>query len=256
VPERFVPVVRDQRAAVLGAIANLTADDWVRPTICDAWTVKDVVSHLVENELLFGAAYRGELQALDADSQAGVDRWATVDGDTVRYSLWHHGQATQRVIDSRSDESWLRPIGSAGPPGELQLRHALRLHFVELAVHGHDVTSAVGAPNAWGDRAGRLVEYCLRAAPAVLARKDHAAAGTLEVRIEELDPMSLDGRPGAWRFIRGSSPDPTIVWITDAETMVLATTGRLPAAHAIERSRVEGDAAALDALLGVWNVTG
>src|SRR5439155_20341027 len=151
VAERFSPLVNDQRAALLGVLSHVAGDEWQGPTVCDPWTVKDVVAHLVENELLLGRVYRGELGDLGADAHEGVGRWSRVDGETVRYSLWHHGQATQRVIDSRSDESWRRPVSQDG--ATFELRQALRIHFFELAVHGHDITAAVGVPSVWGDRA-------------------------------------------------------------------------------------------------------
>ena len=250
--ERFAPHVNDQRAALLGVISNL-AEEWKLPTPCDGWTVHDIVAHLVENELLFGRLYRGELTDLSADAQEGVDRWSKVDGETVRYSLWHHGSATQRVIDSRSDESWRRPVEHAGQP--LELRQALRVHFFELAVHGHDVTSALGLGPVWADGAGMVVEYCLRGAPRALGRSNTPPDGTFVVRSPEIGARTLDGTSGAWRLLPDEASQATARWDTDAETLVLATCGRLPVADALGRSTVSGDAERLSTLLAGWQVT-
>jgi len=253
VAERFAPLVAEQRAALLGVLGHLSAEDWTRPTVCEGWTVKDVAAHLVEGELLFGRLYRGELGELNLDTQGGVDRWRRVDGETVRYSLWHHGQATQRVIDSRSDESWRRMVSAAGL--ELQLRHALRLHFFELAVHSHDLTSAVGAPAAWGDRAAVAADYCIRAAPAALAGSGTDRGGSIVVRAGGLPPRTLTSDDGGWRVLLDEAAAGDAAWETDAETLVLATTRRIDAGEALARSKVDGDAMLLREVLEAWWVT-
>ena len=250
--ERFAPLVRDQRAALLGALSHVEGDAWDLPTVCAPWTVKDVAAHLVESELLLGRLYRGELDDITADDDEDVERWRKVDGSTVRYSLWHHGEATQRVIDSRSDESWRRQVGQDG--ATVELRHALRIHFFELAVHGHDITSALGAPAPWGDRAWVVVEACMRRAPAVLASEP--ARGSIIVRVPEVGSRTLDGTGTGWTLADDEPEQPSAVWDTDAETFVLATTGRLPAPDALARSKVDGDAAYLETVVGAWRVVG
>ena len=253
-PEPYAPLVRDQRAALLGVLSDVAGDDWERRTICDPWTVKDVVAHLVEGELQFGRLYRGEIDELATDAAEGVERWRRVDGDTVKYSLWHHGQATQRVIDSRPDESWGRRVTQVGSP--MELRGLLPMHFFELAVHSLDVSAALGKPSIWGDRAAPLVEYFLGLAPPALAGTP--ASGSIEVRVPEVGTRSLDGRSGEWVLREGSGSDgqgdTTATWHTDAETLVLVTTGRLAIADALARTKVEGDPSLLEMALAEWQL--
>jgi len=40
-----------ERAALLGLLDSLTADDFERPTIAGDWTVKDIAGHLVADDL-------------------------------------------------------------------------------------------------------------------------------------------------------------------------------------------------------------
>ena len=251
-PEPFAPLVRDQRAALLGLLSDVAGEDWERLTVCDPWTVKDVVAHLVEGELQFGRLYRGEIDELATDTEEGVDRWRRVDGDTVRYSLWHHGQAAQRVIDTRPDKSWGRQVTNFGEP--MELRRALPIHFFELGVHSHDVSVALGKPPIWGDRAGPLVEYIIGRATSALA--ETPASGSIEVRIPEVGPRTLDGRSGGWILLDQSggdgAGDPAATWHTDAETLVLVTTGRLAIPDAIAHSKVEGDPSLLERVLADW----
>lgn len=228
----------------------MSADGWDRVTVCDPWTVKDVGAHLVELELQFGRVLRGETDEIAMDNDEAVERWRRVDGDTVRYSLWHHGSATQRVIDTRPDDSWSRAVTHTGQP--IELRRALPMHLFELAVHAHDITGAVGVPAIWGERAGPLVGWFVDEAPRALALTP--ASGAIEVRIPEAGTRVLDGRSGEW-LTGHDTAAATARWETDAETLMLATTGRLAVADALARSTVDGDRALLETVLEDWQLS-
>ena len=249
VAEPFAPLINDQRAALLGVLSDMPADGWDRVTICDPWTVKDVGAHLVELELQFGRVLRGEADEIAMDNDEAVERWRRVDGDTVRYSIWHHGSATQRVIDTRPDDSWSRGVTHSGQA--IELRRALPMHLFELAVHAHDITAALGVASIWGERAGPLVGWFVEEAPRALALTP--ASGAVEVRVHEGGAHVLDGRSGEW-LVGDDAAVATARWETDAETLLLATTGRLPVADALARSTVEGDRALLEAVLDDWQL--
>ena len=247
-------LTNDQRAELLGLLSSLPAEEWNRPTGCRGWPVHDVIAHLVEGELLFGRVYRGELKALtreDADPHAGVERWARADGETLRFSLWHHGSATQRVIDSRSEESWNRDLIVFDRP--LKLRDVLRLHFFDLALHSYDVSAALGGPSLWGDRAPFIVEYCVRGAPYALTAAERKADAGIRLEVAGAGSWTIEHRDGAWGIADADTPG-AATWKTDPETLVQATTGRLPAAEALGRSTVEGDATLLGDVLAAWQV--
>lgn len=252
VAEPFAPHVADQRAALLGVLSSIGAEGWRAITVCDPWTVHDVVAHLVEGELRFGRLYRGEIDTLDADNEADVGRWAKVDAETVRYSLWHHGLATQRVIDSRSDESWNREVSHMGWP--IDLRRALRMHFFELAVHAHDVTSALGVQPILDERAAPLADYCISLAPLALALLP--PAGAVELDVGDVGIRTLEGAGRDWQLAGERSAAPTSIWHTDPETLILVVTGRLDVGEAIGRTKTEGDDAALRAILEAWQLAG
>ena len=52
VPVRDVrPLLTEERADFLALLASLDDADWVMPTEAGRWTVKDVVLHLLDDEL-------------------------------------------------------------------------------------------------------------------------------------------------------------------------------------------------------------
>jgi uncharacterized protein (TIGR03083 family) len=252
VAEPFAAHVNDQRAALLGVLSHLAPRDWERPTVCDPWTVHDVVAHLVENELLYGRLYRGEIDDLVGDNEAEVERWRKVDAETVRYSVWHHGQATQRVIDSRTEGSWSRRVSNQGHP--MELRGVLQMHFFELTVHSHDVTEALGTPAIWGSRLAALADYCIELAP--LALTLIPPSGAVELDVAEVGVRSLNGSSKGWTLSSEHAAAPSATWHTDPETLALATTGRLDLDEALSRTKVEGDATLLREILEAWQLAG
>jgi hypothetical protein len=179
-----------------------------------------------------------------------VERWGKVDAETVRYSLWHHGQATQRVIDSRPEASWNREVTHQGWP--IELRRALKMQFFELTIHSHDITAALGLPPNWDDRAPALVDYCVELAPLALGLMP--PSGAVELDVADVGVRTLDGSSGEWALAPERAPAPTATWHTDPETLVLATTGRLDLGEAVSRTKVEGDAALLQEVLETWQL--
>jgi uncharacterized protein (TIGR03083 family) len=255
VTERFVPLVNDQRAALLGLLTDIPAEDWSRPTPVRGWPVHDAVAHLVEGELLFGRVYRGELTAVtreDADPQAGVERWTQADPETLRFSLWHHGSAAQRVIDSRSDGSWRREVSWFGR--SVPLGHVLRFHFFDLAIHSHDVTTGLDAPSLWGDRIPQIVAFCLDEAPDALTRGGVKVEKGVHVEIDGIGSWSLEHPDGTWR-VGEPREGAAVRWETDAETLVRVTTGRMPVDAALGApSCIWGDYDVLRDVVAAWQV--
>ncbi len=50
-PVNAVPLFPEERAALLGLLRSLTTEQWARPTVCAGWSVKDVASHLIADDI-------------------------------------------------------------------------------------------------------------------------------------------------------------------------------------------------------------
>lgn len=251
---RWVDLATAEFSAILGFLGAVEGEAWDRSTVCAGWSVKDVLSHLTNFEVRAGRLYRGETDGADMpaspeESEAGVRLWNVLPGDAVRAAYWQHGTASRRIAERFTDDEWRRPV-KAAPATEL--RHFARIHFFETAVHGHDITSALFAPPLWGDRAPALVELCVKAAPAALEGAAIAPAGSLAVEVESAGRWILASGTDGWKVVPDADADAALS--TDAETLVLATTGRIDVVEAFTRSDVSGDRASAERILAGWRI--
>ena len=51
------PQIRAERAALADDLGGLTDDQWSTPSLCDEWTVRDVVAHMTATTKISGAAF-------------------------------------------------------------------------------------------------------------------------------------------------------------------------------------------------------
>jgi uncharacterized protein (TIGR03083 family) len=247
--EEFAKQIADERAALLAFLAGVEDEGWGRPTVCTGWTVKDVLAHMVEGELTVGSIYRGEVRELPpADNEVGIAKWRALPGVAVRAAFWQHGIAAQRVLDPMTEETWRSPINALGCS---EVRQLVRLHLFDLAVHGHDLTDALGAPPCWTARLPFLVEFVVRAAPMTLARRTEGVAGSLDVRVNGRE-WTIAGTDG-WSLETPKSEASARLSI-DAENLVLLTTGRRPQQEVLDSAQISGDRPLAERILQAWRV--
>ncbi|MFN2613900.1 MAG: maleylpyruvate isomerase family mycothiol-dependent enzyme [Actinomycetota bacterium] len=246
--EQIVKAIEQDRARLLGFLQTVASAAWDTPTMCTGWSVKDVVSHLVETDLLCGRVYRGEIaEAGPPDNAGGIARWSALPGEAVRAALWQHGVAAQRVLEAMTDEAWSRPIDIIG---RTRVPQIARLHLVELCVHGHDITEALGSPALWGERLPFLAEYAVRAAPHAFRSLGVPPHDAFRVKAAGA-AWTIDGRSGQWTISR----DPAEHGIDiDPEDLVLVTMGRMPPEDALARATVHGSAEAARRIMAAWRV--
>src|SRR5260221_2886934 len=234
-----VRLIADQRAALLTAIAAAGSADWDRPTVCAPWNMKDVLAHMVEGELNVGRIYRGEVKEQGyIDPEQGIAKWRALPGEAVRAALWQHGTAAQRVLEAMTEEVWRSPIKAFGCR---EIRQLVRLHLFDIAVHGHDLTDALGVAAVWAPALPFLTEFVVRAALPTLARRGLDPGGSLLVS-DGSRRWLIDGTDGSWRVAHNAAADDGVASIeAEAETLVLLATGRGDREELLGRSVVSRD---------------
>ncbi|MEU4425879.1 maleylpyruvate isomerase N-terminal domain-containing protein [Actinoplanes sp. NPDC024001] len=146
--------LRDEAAAFLAALGQLSAGEWDRPTRCTPWRVRDVVGHVItvlsrvpqmtgapapaRADTTATSYYRADQrfsEAANADRvrtaqerPATRDEFAAVVGEVLAAC---EREPAGRIVRTRHGDAML-------------LTDFLTTRVVELAVHGLDVADAVG----------------------------------------------------------------------------------------------------------------
>ena len=122
-------------------VGRIQPDDWSRPTPCSEWTVRDLVNHLVYEQL-----WVPDLLAGTTVAEIG-DRF---DGDVLGDDPVGRWRASSRA----AREAWLQPgtlerevhLGRGPVPAT---RYILEM-TLDLAVHGWDLARGIDAPSPLG----------------------------------------------------------------------------------------------------------
>ena len=126
-------MVHAERAALIEQLARLDDEQWARPSLCDGWTVHDVVAHLVDTarttRLGFIVALARARFDFDRQNSRGVarERGATPQDTLERF---------RRAASRRST-----------PPAPLDSR------LVEEIVHGEDIRRPLGLTRTYPPQA-------------------------------------------------------------------------------------------------------
>lgn len=149
----------DRRALELtvGLVRQVRADQLGGPTPCSAWTLRQLLEHMIGQHHGFAAAADGETadRSVFAPVPLGPDWSAQYAGSVARVTA---AFAADGVLERRL---WLPEIRDGiGFPAPL----AIGFHFLDYVVHGWDVAAAIGVPY---DPAPDLVEETLARASQV-----------------------------------------------------------------------------------------
>jgi uncharacterized protein (TIGR03086 family) len=115
-------------------ITAVRADQWMAPTPCTEWNVRQLVNHVVRGNRMFAAALRGEPPPPAEPSDVLGDDPVAAFRAASSEVLEAFGQpgAMERMVTV--------PFGNV--PGAV----ALHLRNTELLVHGWDLARAIGQP--------------------------------------------------------------------------------------------------------------
>jgi uncharacterized protein (TIGR03083 family) len=156
---------RAEAHALAAVLAGLPGDDWQQPTRCTPWRVGDVVAHVVAGigrlpRMLDGPGAAAEADAGAAGYFRGGDRFsaatntervaaaqsraAGTDPDTLVRDLTEAARAADDTYRAADPHRLVRTRHG----DTMRLADFLTTRVVEVAVHGLDVTDALGMPPA------------------------------------------------------------------------------------------------------------
>ena len=128
-PNDVWPMVHAERRALIDDLAKLDDTHWMRPSLCDGWTVHDVVAHIVDSAQTTRLGFVVDMARarfdFDRQNANGVER---ARGTTPRQTLERLRQVASRT---------------STPPAPIDTR------IVEAVVHGEDIRRAVGLTRSY-----------------------------------------------------------------------------------------------------------
>lgn len=128
--------LRTATDAFTAVVHQVGADQWDAPTPCDAWTVSDLVSHVVGGNAMSVAMLGGCSQAESAPFLAGLplgdDPVATYEaGAAAQLAAFEEDGALERVVSH--------------PMMDMPGSQAIEFRVGDLTLHAWDLARAIGA---------------------------------------------------------------------------------------------------------------
>jgi hypothetical protein len=155
------------------------------------------------------------------------------------------------VLDAMTEAVWRAPIKAYGCR---EMRQLVRLHAFDVSVHGHDLTDALSVEPVWGPALPFLVEFVVRAAPPTLRRRGLEPEGSLLVEVDDRRWL-IEATGDGWQVDHSPSRGGGAAWMkTDAETLVLLTTGRGDRATLLNSVAASGDGETGQRIVEAWRV--
>ena len=259
-PSERVEVLRQEVAAFKQRVADLSPDDWERPSACDGWSVADVVAHLSGQAFALNVS-RG-LQG-DYSPPAGAAPVTEHNEDEFARNIFQRafntraefGDRLQEVLFQRLDEAVdLFDTVEEGqwdnlcywPPGPEPVHTMLDMRISELTMHAWDVCSCFdpdyrlsdGSVSVLMDTVNRAARRAFRPDPTIPAPQIYRfeigqpveAVYELEIANEETFFRQGEG---------GEQAD--AVFRCDGETFVMVMYGRLDPNEALVSGKMDWD---------------
>ncbi len=119
------PAIASERRSLVAALADLPPEAWSRPSLCEGWTVRDVVAHLVATSRMTPPAFVGKL------ARSGFRFNDMSRGEIERISA---GASDAQLVAALAE----RVDARTAPPGPATT------WLGETIVHGEDIFRALG----------------------------------------------------------------------------------------------------------------
>lgn len=260
-PAGLRPAIDAERRDLLGLLADLSPEDWGRPTAAGRWCVRDIALHLLDDDLGWlsrgrdgdrtglvpmDVPYREFVAALDAKNQRWVDAAQGLSQRVVRELLAWSGD---QVADYHAS---LDPAGTADviwAGGEVPQWLGIGRDFTERWVHQQQIREALGRPGRHARHLPVVLAVFVWAFPHQF-RAPAEPGTTVGVGLGDRR-WHLARRADGWRLEHGAPDTPAAAIEMDADTAWRQLTGATVGRGAV---RVTGPPQLVEPLLAVRGI--
>src|SRR4051794_4520546 len=192
--DQLLPLTR-QRRRLEALLGTLDEEQWMAPSRCDAWTVRDVIAHLVGVNAFWHASVRAGLAGNPTRVLAGFDPAATPPLMVESMKALTSAEVLAEFIST--DEAFLdlvsrlplekksTPVES--PPGHVPVRTLAQHALWDCWVHERDMAIPLAiSPTVEVDEVTSCLRYAAALGPALALEWECAPGGTYA--IEPTDP--------------------------------------------------------------------
>ena len=237
-------------AELLGA---LTEEEWLAPSPCPGWTVKDLAAHVIGTELTLegqaSPALTDELRSaahvhndIGAINEAWVDSFRSRSGAEVLASLREVTGRRAAALAAMSQEEF--DADSWTPAGPGSYGRFMQIRVYDCWIHEQDIRAALGRPgHLSGPPAEQSLDEVARALGYIVGKKAAAPQGS-SVAIDVTGPtqrrlyVTVDGRA---TVVAGLEGEPTARLSLPFGLLMAMASGRVPADPHAEGVGLEGD---------------
>jgi len=265
-PVHVLDLFEDERGLLLKTLNSLSPAEWLTPTVCAGWSVKDIAAHLVADDL--GPVSRGRdgwtagfidvpsfeelVAAINAQNEAWVASMRRLSPQVVHELLRFSGPRVFAEYGSCDLKAPGPPVDWAAPGPAAMWLHIAR-EYTERWLHSRQIYDAIAAVRGIEPAPESLERRLLFPVLDTFARSlPRAYAGTVapegtHVRVvvkgEAGCAWSVVRMKHGWALMDGVSTRPAATVTLDQDTAWRMYTRGLPPDAVRSRALIEGDAA-------------
>jgi len=258
------PLFRQDGAALVALLTDLSPREWTLPTVCAGWNVRDVALHVLGGDLGSLSRRRDGFPALEPrpDETLGAflarvnQQWV----ETARRFSPHlviellrtSGPQLADYFDTLEPDALGGPVSWAGP-GPAPVWLDVAREYMERWVHQQHIRDAVSRPGQ-GEAtfSAPVIAASMHALPKALGTQAAEVGTSVVVEIEgdAGGEWSVINEPDGWALFEGAARDArTTISLSGDAWWRVVTLGMTPD-DAWQRARAHGDPALARAALG------
>jgi uncharacterized protein (TIGR03083 family) len=257
VGDAATPLLR-QRDRLADLVATFDDAQWLAPSRCDGWTVRDVIAHLASTNQFWVMSITAGASGTPTRVLTDFDPVATPAQLVEAVASWTPAETLEKfrrsnaklraAVEGLDEAAWSLP--AEAPPGHLTIR-LLALHALwDSWVHERDIALPLGLePVVEPDEVVAALVYAAALAPAFAATRDADRSGSLEVVATEPAVRFVVEVAGTVVVHEGSAPAGAVSITGRAVDLVEGLSLRAPFAPPIEEDErwlIEGLAEVFD----------